>query len=216
MFTKIGDVKIELDFNKGVFMSVKGPQRLYYYVIQEYTKNNDRPKLIEGHQLNTTPIPEQEGFNRLKIDIEFYMDFEIVLYSFDYDNGIIPIYSHRYNDRDKYVQFNLVTENFEEAEMWEKSVLKYSDLHGCQPIIVSQFDEINHRNKNYFLTHHPQTYKTYNIGRFPKQSRDFKTYDFRGHGNLYFGNWKKFWSYQHPRIWSNLNSQEIVDDILGL
>ena len=31
-----------------------------------------------------------------------------------------------------------------------------------------------------------------------------------------FGGLKLFWSYQHPRSWSFLNSQEIVDDILGL
>ena len=35
-------------------------------------------------------------------------------------------------------------------------------------------------------------------------------------GVIWYGNWKTFWSYQHPRLWKNLSSQEIVDDILGL
>lgn len=215
MFTRIGDLKIELDFNKGIYMGVKGPRPLYYVDLKEYPKNCDIPKQLEGHQLNTTPVEGQVGFNRLRLDIEFYIDFEITLYTFDYSHGVIPIFTHRYNDRDKFVEFNLVTDNFDEAKLWEETVFKYCNLHGCQPIIKSNFEEINHKHKNYFLSHHVTTYKTYNIGRFPKQSQDFRTYDYRGHGSIYFGNWKRFWSYQHPRVWSNLNSQEIVDDILG-
>ena len=47
-------------------------------------------------------------------------------------------------------------------------------------------------------------------------SNDFKTVDPRKDGLIWYGNWKTFWSYQHPRNWANLSSQEIVDDILGL
>ena len=57
---------------------------------------------------------------------------------------------------------------------------------------------------------------TYNIGRFPKSSTDFRTVDHRKEGLIWYGNWKTFWSYQHPRVWTDLTSQEIVDDILGL
>jgi hypothetical protein len=35
-------------------------------------------------------------------------------------------------------------------------------------------------------------------------------------GVIWYGNWKTFWSYQHPRLWKNLSSQQIADDILGL
>lgn len=216
MFTKVENLKIEFDFNKGVFFKVHGPQSLYYVDIVEYTKNCHYGKQLEGHQLNVVPVPVQEGFNRLKIDIEFYMDFEIVLYKFDYNRGVIPVFNHRFNDRGKFVEFNLVTENFSEAELWEQRVMEYSNIHGCIPVIKSKFDEINHKNKNYFISHRVPTYKTYNIGRFPKQSQDFKTMDYRGNGQIQFGNWKNFWSYQHPRPWVRLDSQEIVDDILGL
>jgi hypothetical protein len=40
--------------------------------------------------------------------------------------------------------------------------------------------------------------------------------DHRMEGVIWYGNWKTFWSYQHPRPWKTLSSQEIVDDILGL
>jgi hypothetical protein len=40
--------------------------------------------------------------------------------------------------------------------------------------------------------------------------------DMRMEGYIWFGNFKKFWSYQHPRNWNNLSSQQIIDDILGL
>jgi hypothetical protein len=75
---------------------------------------------------------------------------------------------------------------------------------------------INHKHKNFFLAHHPEPYKTYNIGRYPKSSNDYKSKDPRKKGFLWFGHWKTIWSYQHPRFWKNLSSQEIVDDILGL
>jgi hypothetical protein len=59
-------------------------------------------------------------------------------------------------------------------------------------------------------------YKTYNIGRFPKNSHDWRTIDPRQEGVIWYGNWKTFWSYQHPRLHSNLSSKEIIDDILSL
>ena len=69
---------------------------------------------------------------------------------------------------------------------------------------------------SFYQTYGLNFYKTYNIGRFPKTSNDFKTVDPRKDGLIWYGNWKTFWSYQHPRNWANLSSQEIVDDILGL
>ena len=76
--------------------------------------------------------------------------------------------------------------------------------------------DLNKKLPNYYLTYGIDHYKTYNIGRYPKTSKDFKTVDHRKEGLIWFGHWKTFWSYQHPRLWKNLSSQEIVDDILGL
>ena len=49
-----------------------------------------------------------------------------------------------------------------------------------------------------------------------KNSSDWRTIDPRKEGLIWFGNWKTFWSYEHPRCWKQLTSKEIADDILGL
>jgi hypothetical protein len=216
MYTRVDDLKIKYDFNEGILVDVKGPEILYFAELREYTKNNHIPKFLEGHQINKTHILGQAGFDFLKIGVEFFIDFEFLVYKFNYDLGLQLVYQHRYDDRGKYIQFNLVTDDFEEALLWEQRVLRYVELHGCIPLIKSNFEEINHRHKSFFLSHRPPTYRTYNIGRFPKRSRDFKTFDHRKKGLLWFGNWKTIWSYQHPRPWTSLTPQEIADDILGL
>lgn len=216
MFTKVGELLISHNFNKGIKLEVRGPRDLYYAECREYEKNCDTPKILEGHQLNQRHVPGQQRFESLMVDIEFYIDFELVVYKLDYSEGMIPIYFHRFNDRDRWVKFNLDTDDYNEALIWERAVLKYTQIHGCIPLIVSKFEEINHKHKNFFLPHHPEPYKTYNIGRYPKSSNDYKSKDPRKKGLLWFGHWKTIWSYQHPRLWKNLSSQEIVDDILGL
>ena len=94
--------------------------------------------------------------------------------------------------------------------------LQYSKISGCTPIIKSKFDNLNKLTPNFFNIDGVEPYKTYKIGRLPKSSTDWKTVDDRFQGVLYFGNWKSFWSYEHPRSWNELNSSQIVDDILGL
>ena len=108
------------------------------------------------------------------------------------------------------------TENHEECSLWADRVRLYCEIHGCSPVVETQFDDINKSFDSYYNNIYIDYYKTYNIGRFPKTSTDFKTLDHRKEGLIWFGNWKTFWSYQHPRKWTELTSQEIVDDILGL
>lgn len=216
MFTKIDDITIQMDFNNGIKVHVKGPDLYYYVEIYEYEKNSNVPKYLEGHQIHSIPMDEAPFWKQFKFDARFYMDFEIRIYRVDKNEGIQLVHIHRYNDRGRYVKFEIVNKNKGETELWVDRINKYCEIHKCIPVIKTDFTDINHRNKNFFLTDGIEYYRTYKIGRFPKASKDFKTMDPRKKGFLWFGFWKIFWSYEHPRNWRHLNSQEVVDDILGL
>jgi hypothetical protein len=108
------------------------------------------------------------------------------------------------------------TNDLDECLVWIDRIMEYKRIHGCIPIIDTKFDNINTKYSDYYKVDNIDYYKTYNIGRFPKSSTDFRTMDIRMEGVIWYGNWKTFWSYQHPRCWKNLSSQEIIDDILGL
>ena len=126
------------------------------------------------------------------------------------------IFVHRFCDYSKLVKFNLKTENYDECKLLVSRVEEYVRIHGCNPIFETPFDDLNKKFINYYNIPSIDAYKTYNIGRFPKDSTDFRTLDHRKKDMIWFGNWKVFWSYQHPRKWNEISSKEIADDILGL
>lgn len=215
MYTKINDILINYTFSDGVKVKVKGPDTYYYVEIREFLPNSTESFFLEGFHIVDEPLkchPTQE----FRYDANFYFDFELLVYKTDVNHGLVKIFQHRFDDRDKLVLFNIETDNLQEATLWYDKSLLYTDLHGCKPVIRTRFDELNHRNKNYFSTDSFEFYKIYNIGRYPKTSTDFRSIgDKRVENTTWYGLWKKYWSYQHPREWKLLNSEEIVDDILG-
>jgi len=210
MYIQLNEEKIKIDFNNGIRVNVKGPGIYYFVEVLEYPKNHNVPHYLQGYTLLT------KGELNFNFDVEFYMDFEVNVYKFIDKVGIKRIFTHRYNDYGKLVKFNLNTHNYNECLLWLDKINLYKEIHGCEVVIESKFDDINKRYMSYYSTGNLDYYKTYKIGRFPKTSTDYKSRETRKVGNLWFGNWKTFWSYQHPRFWGDLNSEEIVSDILGL
>lgn len=214
MYITLNSEQIVFNFNPCVHVRVGGPDALYYVELREYKKNEDNSLYVEGYKISSGSYPRWRV--DFTIPIEFYYDFEIQICKYVPDYGMTKILVHRYNDYGKYVLFNLNTQDKDEAFLWAERVKEYQKIHGCKVVLNSNFDEINKIFQNYYVTYGMDYYKTYNIGRFPKTSTDFRTVDHRKEGFIWYGNWKTFWSYQHPRCWKNLSSQEIVDDILGL
>ena len=213
MYFSLNEERIILHFNPYPYVRVSGPDKLYYVEMREYVDNDDKSLVIDGYKIS----PKDNGWRTFfDVQIEFYGDFEISISKYISDYGLKKIYTHRFNDYGKLVKFNLVTADKDECLLWIDRVMEYKRIHGCNTSIYTEFDDINKKYSDYYSTENIDYYKTYNIGRFPKQSVDFKTVDARKEGLIWYGNWKTFWSYQHPRCWKNLSSQEIIDDILGL
>ena len=214
MYITLNQETLSLNFNPHPQLKITGPDPLYYVELREYKKGEDQSVSIESYKV--TNGGDIDWKDRFKCGIEFYCDFEISVDKYIPDYGMKRIFTHRYNDYGKMVLFNLVTNNINEAKLWSQRVDEYQRIHGCKVVLHSQFDKINKKYLTYYETGGIDYYKTYNIGRFPKQSTDWRTIDPRKEGVIWYGYWKTFWSYQHPRPWNTLSSQEIVDDILGL
>lgn len=213
MFFQVGNEKILLDFNDGITVRVGGPDITYFVECVEYRGSDHHPVTLESFHVTTNCDWPQKQF---RVPIEFNMDFEIKVYRFDPTYGLKLIFNHRYNDYDQLVRFIVDTDNIDEAEIWLKKIKEYQQKNRCKIQVFSQFEQIDSASDTKFQSRDLTPYKTYKIGRFPKNSSDWKTVDPRKEGLIWFGHWKTIWSYQHPRIWKNLSSEEIINDILGL
>ncbi len=105
MYTKIDNIKIYYNFNDGIKVNIDGPDNLYYVELREYPKKSQISKLIQGYHITSKNIYGQKKM--FQVDIKFYMDFEILVYRYDSDIGLSLIWSHRYNDRGKLVDFEI-------------------------------------------------------------------------------------------------------------
>lgn len=215
MFFQINKEKITIDFNSGITVSINGPDEFYYVEVNEFQKNNDSPVYVESYYI-TGNLNSNIGYKNFKLPIEFYFNFQIKIYKFINKVGLKLIFTHQYDDNDKFVLFKLNTDDYDEALLWVDRIKKYQLISGCKIILESQYKDLDDSFSSFYQTKNLDFYKTYRIGRFPKTSNDWRTIDHRKEGLIWFGNWKTFWSYQHPKFWGNLLSQEIVDDILGI
>lgn len=214
MYIELNPEIIILHFNPHPTLKVIGPEKTYYVELREYGKNDSNSKIVESFEILGTENPQ--WIDTFKCFIEFKCDFEISIYKFVDKVGLHRIFTHRYSENQQNVKFNLHTQNEEDSNLWTNRIEYYKKVNNCLVSVNSNFEYLNER-----FDYHPddetvEYYKTYNIGRFPKMSTDFRSNDERMEGFVWLGNWKKFWSYQHPRFWMNLSSQEIIDDILGL
>lgn len=216
MFTKINNIGIWYNFNDGITVKIKGPDNYYYAEVREFLPNQSDSYFLEGYHIVSEDQPCYD-INTFRYAAKFYYDFELIVYKVDPEIGLVKVFQHRFDDRDKLVLFNIETDDFEEATLWYNKCLDYTELHGCKPVIKTKFEELNHQNKNFFLTDIYEFYTTYTLGRFPKTSTDYRSIgDKRVENTTMYNLWKKYWSYEHPREWKTLTSEEIADDILGL
>lgn len=211
MFIDLNPEKIIIDFNPFPKVQVFGPQRYYFVELREYLKNDSESRVLESYEIVSTG----DRFNTFKCFIEFYGDFEICVYKFLDGYGLKRIFNHRYSDYFRNVKFNLDSLDENECNIWVERIKKYKFINECFVTVDSKFEYLNNMFDFSPHDHRVDFYKTYNIGRFPKISKDFRSRDERAEGLIWLGQWKQFWSYQHPRSWTNLSSEEIFDDIVG-
>lgn len=214
MYIETNNEKILISFNPHPKVQIQGPENFYFVELTEYLENELRPRVVESYEITTNPTFDWEE-SEFKCFIEFYTDFEISIYKFVDGVGLQRIHTHRFNENGQAIKFNLHTKDEDDCKLWVDRILEYKRIKSCFVNLNSFYKDINNLS-DIHLESDDEYYKVYNIGRFPKISTDFRTTDERMEGLVWLGNWKTFWSYQHPRLWVDLSSKEIIDDILGL
>lgn len=214
MFIETNNEKIIISFNPYPSVSIMGPEKFYYVELREFVDNEPYSRIVESFEITNELDSDWVEFD-FKCFIEFFIDFEISIYKFIDKQGLVRIFSHRFTENGQPIRFNLHSKDENDCKIWVERILEYKRIKSCFINLNSFYKEINDIS-DISLEDDNDYYKTYNIGRFPKTSLDFRTLDERSEGLIWLGNWKKFWSYQHPRFWMDLTPKEIIDDILGL
>lgn len=213
MLFQIDDCKLFMDFNNGIFLNVAGKEKYYYVEVEEFVKNESNPKIVQSYHISQKPNSMVE--NGFHLPIEFYMDFQISVFKLVEGFGIKRIFTHRFDLTGKPVKFIIDGSNLEESLLWLEKVNQFCEIHSCKKIIESKHKELDNESFSLYKNIKISPYKTFRIGRYPKNSDDWKSIDPRKEGFIWYGNWKLFWSYQHPRCWKQISSEEIINDILG-
>ena len=214
MFIETNNEKISISFNPHLKVEVDGPEDFYFVEVSEYLENELRPRIVESYEITKRPTFDW-GQSVFECFIEFFADLEISIYKFVDGYGMYKIHTHRFCENGNTIKFNLHSKDENDCKIWVDRILEYKRIKSCHINLNSFFQDIN-KLSDVTLDSDDDYYKVYNIGRFPKISTDFRTTDERMEGLIWLGNWKTFWSYQHPRLWINLSTKEIIDDILGL
>jgi hypothetical protein len=214
MYIETNNEKIIFNFNPYPSLTIEGDEDLYYVELREYVNNQLTPRILESYPIS--PTLNNLWHKYFECFVEFYCDFEFSVFKFVDGYGIQRIFTHRFCENGKNIKFNLHSLDEQDCNLWVDTIKEYQKKKSCYVSLNSNFDNLNSQFEIDSKDNSIEFYKTYNIGRFPKTSTDFRTTDERMEGFVWLANSKKFWSYQHPRFWGPLNSQEIVNDILGM
>ena len=115
---------------------------------------------------------------------------------------MVHIESVSYNEVNKNILFRLDTIHSDEFSMWYDIIESEAVVRGFIPTII-------HFNESFDTNLY---YKIYNVGRFVQNG----TSEEHGYPNNFWGLFRYFWSWNQPRDWRYLNSQQIVEDIIGI
>lgn len=210
MYFSLNQEKIIFHQNNGITVRVNGPEELYYVEVREFLSGKNQSFYLEGYPVC---LSGKEGVKtEFNLPIRFYGDLETTIYKFRDGKKTTRIFTHRYNDYGKLVRFKFDTESIEDSDVWFNLVMDYRKLHGCKVMIDSPYSHYNEKINGNFDPIDIDYYKTYHIGRYPKSHEEWNPIIPSNEGV----NWKKFWSFDHPRDWSGLTAEEIGKDILGL
>lgn len=202
MYFSLNKEKIVFHQNSGITVRINGPEETYYVELREFLKDKSLSYFVDGYEV---ALQGKEGIKpEFHSPILFYGDYEISVYKKSETGKLVRIYTHRYNDYGKLVKFKFDSKERVDCEVWYEKVMEYQKLHGCKVLIDSPFEDINKRVNPIYELLDIDYYKTYYIGRYPKEDDTFKS------------NINEYWSYKNPKNWESKSPSEIASDILGL
>lgn len=202
MFIQEGSHKIFISFNDDVSVRVEDGDGLYLIQWFEYMPNSEYPNLLDSQVVNSGV---QISYKR-----RWYGKHRIDIHRWEVEDGIVPLYSHTYDDLDKNVFFRIDNGNLEATKEWLEEVRNYVSRSGCIPHISTNFNsELNIPE----TSEETEYYSSYYIGRyFQETNGDIE----QAWNEIRYGLFRKYWSHHNPRNWEKVGHRQIARDILGL
>ena len=202
MFIQEGSHKIFISFNDDVSIRVEDGDGFYLIQWFEYMPNSEYPHLLDS-QVVTSGV--QLSYKR-----RWYGKHRIDIHRWESEDGIVPLYSHTYDDLGKNVFFRIDNENLEATKEWLEEVRNYVSRSGCIPHISTNFNtELNITE----TSEETEYYSSYYIGRyFQETNGDVE----QAWNEIRYGLFRKYWSHHNPRNWEKVEHRQIARDILGL
>ena len=205
---------------------------LNFYIIDEKT---NQPVKISGQHWRVSFAANEAMYS---IYAKWYV--EVKMWNPDY--GFIVVDSHTYNDCGKDVLISLHSKDYDDIYTWMLVGLKYKEIHRCNVHFSVEDETISKKlqaefgifpvpwdNRKPYGKNSP--YAKFDIGRFdPHRNTNHYMYELDGDketkilnpypdaypsgvrlvtGNMMF-------SYKNPRDWTNLTTEQVAEDILGL
>ena len=188
---------IEYTFNNGPKISITN-EPYDRFLIKVYSNENEVKRFTWKFLMNNN-----EYYTMLR---EWHTNWYFEVYIFENDK--IKLYdTHRFNLKDKNVLIRLFTDDSEEKNFWYSECKRFASIHGCKINVIDA--NVGVGGIEY--------YATYDIGRFDMKENGIDKYgDFEQYNGHINDVYMTYDSFKNPRDWKNLNSKQIVDDILGL
>lgn len=210
------NIPIIINFNNGPFIEIQDATSEKYLL--EFYENTGY-----GWSLVSNEITHSYSWFKY-VAKQFRVNWKLKVYAW-YDNNVVQVCEHTYNETDENVLIKLKTDSYEECLEWFNLSIQFKKNTGCKLFIYSKFnnrlksintlsdvnfvdtdDIINNSNTIY--------YASYTIDRHHILS-------------LTYGEWGTSWplyqnhsepnlSYFHRNDWLKMNSKQLFNDIMNL
>jgi hypothetical protein len=152
----------------------------------------------------------------------FFNEVKAELIGFDELEGVKVIDEVCYNPEGKNIKIQLDTNDKHEAFVWIEQAQEFGKKWNCNIYISCEEDILKEATRIYKSNFIRKSdggnfYATYHIGRYNIQdSLNLFGMQHQNKGWITNNSWQRFKSFNNPRDWNFLHSEQIARDILGL
>jgi hypothetical protein len=210
------NIPISINFIGGAFVDIQDSSSEKYLI--EYYENT-------GHGWSLVSYNVIHCYTWFKyVAKQFRVNWKIKIYGW-YNNKVIQVSEHTYNETDENVLLRLKTDSYEECLEWFNLSVQFKKNTGCNLHIYSKFnDRLKSHNKLpeiIFEDIEPT------VSNFP--TKYYADYAIDRHHLLHlsYGEWGSGWvlyqnhtepnvSYHHRNDWLKMTSKQLFNDIMNL
>ena len=209
-------IPISINFNGGVFVEIQDGSSEKFLI--EFYENTGY-----GWSLVSTEITFAHSWFKY-VGKQFRVNWKIKIYGW-YDNNVVQVCEHTYNETDENVLLKLKTDSYEECLEWFNLSIQFKKDTGSNLFIYSKFNnrlkltkklpDVNFVDTDEIINNsYTNYYTSYIIDRHHVTQL---TYGEWGSGwPIYQNHTEPALSYFHRNDWLKMNSKQLFNDIMNL